>query len=173
MPRGIDDSPPNTYSGNFGRAEFPLRTDLAHWALPPRYILLRCLRGADNVSTRILDGRHLVDTFGSDRLCATLVQPRRPMRNGKQLLRLLRSDDSSCDLLRWDSIYLHPASRLSAQVFGGVIEFLRDARPLEVNLEGPGDTLLIDNWRCLHGRSAASEKDGGRHIERVYLKEIR
>jgi hypothetical protein len=172
-PRGIDDSPPNTYSGNFGRAEFPLHTDLAHWALPPRYILLRCIRGTENVATRILDGQHVVDTFGSDKLCATLVQPRRPMRNGKQLLRLLRSDDFSRDLLRWDSIYLHPASRLSAKVFGGVLEFLRDARPLEVNLLGPGDTLLIDNWRCLHGRSAASERDGTRHIERVYLKEVR
>jgi hypothetical protein len=44
IPRKVSSSPPNTYSGNFGHAEFPLHTDLAHWALPPRYLLLRCIR---------------------------------------------------------------------------------------------------------------------------------
>ena len=174
VPRMVAGSPPNTYSGNFGHAEFPLHTDLAHWARPPRYILLRCIRGAEHVSTRILNGRHLIGTFGSDRLYATLVQPRRPMRNGKQLLRLLgSSDDFSRDLLRWDSIYLHPASPASSKVFGEVLEFLREARSVEVNLLERGDTLLIDNWRCLHGRSAAREEDRTRHIERVYLKGVR
>jgi len=96
------------------------------------------------------------------------------MRNGKQLLRLLgSSDDFSRDLLRWDSIYLHPASPASSKVFGEVLEFLREARSVEVNLLERGDTLLIDNWRCLHGRSAAREEDRTRHIERVYLKGVR
>lgn len=31
-----------TYSGNFGMGDFPMHTDLAHWATPPRYLLLRC-----------------------------------------------------------------------------------------------------------------------------------
>src|SRR5438445_588509 len=60
-PRSIDDSMPNTYSGNFGQAEFPLHTDLAHWARPPRYILLRCIRGTEHAKTRILDGNHLIE----------------------------------------------------------------------------------------------------------------
>jgi len=37
VPRTLEESPPNTYSGNFGTSEFPLHTDLAHWATPPRY----------------------------------------------------------------------------------------------------------------------------------------
>lgn len=173
-PRTITDSQPNTYSGNFGRAEFPLHTDLAHWARPPRYILLRCIKGAKNVLTRILSGQQLVEAFGSDRLHSTLVQPRRPMRNGKQLLRLLEwSEDLSRYLLRWDSIYLHPASPASSRAFGEVDEFLRVTQPIEVNLIEQGDTLLIDNWRSLHGRSAAGEEGLTRHIERVYLKEVR
>jgi hypothetical protein len=31
VPLNVDEAPPNTYSGNFGCAEFPLHTDLAHW----------------------------------------------------------------------------------------------------------------------------------------------
>ncbi len=174
IPRMMSDSPPNTYSGNFGYSAFPLHTDLAHWARPPRYFLLRCIRGSEHVTTRILDGRFLVDALGSHTLRATLVQPRRPMRNGKQLLRLLSlSHYSSCDLLRWDSIYLQPASESSAKVFGDILEFLGGAQPIDVSLPEPGDTLLVDNWRCLHGRSATSDKDRARHYERVYLKEVR
>jgi hypothetical protein len=26
------------YSGNFGISEFPLRTDLPHWVVPPRFV---------------------------------------------------------------------------------------------------------------------------------------
>jgi hypothetical protein len=36
-PRAKDEALPSTCSGKFGRAEFPLRNDLAHWDLPPRF----------------------------------------------------------------------------------------------------------------------------------------
>lgn len=113
IPRPLDEAAPNTYSGNFGCSSLPLHTDLAHWARPPRYIALRCVRGAPNVATRVLDGRALIASIGADTLRMALVQPRRPMRNVRQLLRLLeRFGDSSCDLIRWDSLYLRPASTL-------------------------------------------------------------
>jgi hypothetical protein len=137
-------------------------------------VLLRCLHGQATVSTRLLDGRSIIRSLGAVRLRSALVQPRRPMRNGKQLLRLLRwADGGSCSLLRWDSIYLHPASPGSATVLRDVTEFLRQAPCLEVNLLESGDTLLIDNWRFLHGRSPAPQECRRRVVERVYLKEIR
>jgi hypothetical protein len=36
----------------------------------------------------------------------------------------------------------------------------------------PGDTLIVDNWRCLHGRSDVPDEAMDRHLERVYLSEI-
>jgi hypothetical protein len=73
------------------------------------------------------------------------------MRNGKQLLRLLgQPDDFSRDLLRWDSIYLRPASPISSKVFGEILEFLRNVRPMEVNLLQPGYSanrqLAVPAW---------------------------
>jgi alpha-ketoglutarate-dependent taurine dioxygenase len=173
IPRDQRDAPLNTYSGNFGRNEFPLHTDLAHWSRPPRYFLLRCIRGSKHVSTRLFDGSLVVRALGTDALRTAIVQPRRSMRNGKQLLPLLgRCREVSRNFLRWDSIYLRPASLKSSKVFSNVLEFLRACQPLEIFLLDHGDMLLVDNWRFLHGRSTA-QFDDFRCIERIYLKEVR
>lgn len=174
VPRKRDDAPPNTYSGIFGESSFPLHTDLAHWARPPRFLVLRCVRGAPSVGTRVLDGTSLIEHVGADSLRMALVQPRRPMRNGKQLLRLLHgSIDQPPFLLRWDRCYLRPASRIGSEVFHRVEDVLRDLSTATVVLKDAGDTLIVDNWRCLHGRSTVPATASDRHLERVYLKGLR
>src|SRR6185436_2134964 len=45
---------PNTYSGIFGLGRFPFHTDLAHWPVPPRYLVLRCIRGYEDVPTQLV-----------------------------------------------------------------------------------------------------------------------
>jgi len=174
VPHDSYEAQPNTYSGNFGRSDFPLHTDLAHWARPPRYFVLRCICGAPNIATRLLDGKILIDAVGADILRMALVQPRRPMRNRKQLLRLLeRLEHPSDSLIRWDSLYLQPASLFAADIFDQIQNLLLSVRPVEVMLLELGDTLIVDNWRCLHGRSAALKAVGPRRIDRTYLKELR
>ncbi len=164
---------PNTYSGNFGLDVFPLHTDLAHWAIPPRYLALRCIREAPSVGTRLLDGRVLIRQFGANALRSLLVQSRRPMRHGKQLIQLLERIGSSDQFrLRWDSVYLKPASGFSTERFAEVNDFLKHAEPFEVFLLEHGDTLIIDNWRFLHGRSNVSGSATDRHIDRAYLGSI-
>jgi alpha-ketoglutarate-dependent taurine dioxygenase len=41
-----------------------------------------------------------------------------------------------------------------------------------VYLSQPGDTLIIDNWRMLHGRSAVQQSEKDRLLERAYLSDI-
>lgn len=170
IPKDQTDAPPNTYSGNFGSAEFPLHTDLAHWAVPPRYLALRCIRGASNVATRLLDGQVLLREFGIEMLQMALVQPRRPVKNKKQLLRLLdRSEGVDHFRIRWDSLYLTPATKLASEVFARICAFLAIVEPHEVVLRDRGDTLIIDNWRWLHGRASTNADSQTRHIDRAYL----
>lgn len=167
-------APPNTYSGNFGFSEFPLHTDLAHWVVPPRYLMLRCVKGFRSVLTRILDGTKIIDKIGADNLRSALVQPRRPMQNGKQLLRLLEStNDDRGGALRWDSLYLRPASPVAIGVYDAILSFISQADIANLELANPDDTLIIDNWRCLHGRSSLDHSSSARRIDRVYLKELR
>lgn len=173
-PHCSDESPPNTYSGNFGTAEFPPHTDLAHWAAPPRFVGLRCVHGAVDVTTRLWDGKALLSSVGVEALRRALVQPRRPLRNGKQLLRLLeRNADSHEYMLRWDSLYLRPATRWSEQVFAESLRHLSSVASIDVMLLDAGDMLIVDNWRVLHGRSSTPAITHHRHIDRAYLRELR
>jgi L-asparagine oxygenase len=88
LPRATDT--PNTYSGIYGLGRFPLHTDLAHWQQPPRYLMLRCVRGYANVPTLLLDGEVLVEKITQNILARAIVRPRRPQNGSVPLLRLTR-----------------------------------------------------------------------------------
>lgn len=172
-PHEASDAAPNTYSGNFGVGEFPMHTDLAHWAVPPRYLVLRCIQGAPEVATGVIDGNILIDYFGSTLLRRTLVQPRRPIGNGKQLLRLMDCfDDCDVPVFRWDSIYLRPATAESEAAFTLVSKHIASMDRDDVVLLSPGDTLVLDNWRMIHRRSPVPAAAANRHIDRVYVGEL-
>lgn len=172
-PHTQSNATPNTYSGNFGTEEFPFHTDLAHWAIPPRYLMLRCIVGSNAVTTSLFDGNLLLDAMGSTLLRRTLVQPRRPLRYGKQLLRLLEYlDGNDSKFLRWDSIFLRPATAESEKTFSLVVEYIGSNNAEDMVLLSLGDTLIIDNWRMMHRRSAVPLTASNRNIERVYLGEI-
>lgn len=172
VPTEISQAPPNTYSGNFGMGAFPLHTDLAHWGVPPRFLALRCVNGSAVVPTRVLDGHVLVRRIGLTNLRRAMVQSRRPLQNRKQLLSLCeRLSEDGAYRMRWDSIYLKPASESASTIFEKISAFLATAQAEEFRLLEPGDTLIIDNWRCLHGRGAVSAVST-RKIERAYLRSI-
>lgn len=172
-PHAKSSAPPNTYSGNFGTGKFPMHTDLAHWAVPPRYLALRCIRGASEVATGVFDGNLMIEDIGSTSLRRTLVQPRRPLSNGKQLLRLLDYvEGSDAGVLRWDSIFLHPATADSEKTHSLVATYIKSVAAKDVVLLTPGDTLIVDNWRMIHRRSPVPAGAADRHIDRVYLGEL-
>jgi alpha-ketoglutarate-dependent taurine dioxygenase len=172
LPRAKEQSTPNTYSGNYGRGEFPLHTDLAHWVVPPRYLLLRCVVGAEGVATRLLDGNGMVASIGASALRRAIVQPRRPLAGNRALLRLLDSRGGTREFLRWDQLFLVPATPAGAVTFGQMLVCLARVESTHVTLAKAGDTLLIDNWRMLHGRSLVGPEHSDRRIDRVYLDKL-
>jgi len=172
-PRPLTASTPNTYSGNFGTGEFPLHTDLAHWATPPRYVVLRCLSGTSSVTTSVVDSLGVVQFVGREALRMAIVQPRRPLRNGKHLLRLLEKPAAAeIDRIRWDTTFLKPTNAFAAATFAGVRDALLHSRPVQFLLREPGDTLVLDNWRVLHGRSPVSSDGLQRVLARAYLEAV-
>ena len=64
--------------------------------------------------------------------------------------------DGECGLLRWDDVYIQPASRTGEQAFVAISDQLRTTEPVTIHLINAGDTLIVDNWRMIHGRSPAA-----------------
>ena len=173
-PRQKNMASKNQSSAQFGLSAFPLHTDLAHWIQPPRYALFRCIVGFKCVATRLLHYRNAVEAMGADTFSRALFRPRRALYG--QILSLLptRLRLGSGDGMRWDPIFIKPMNESAYRV----VDVMRDEYWQEnctktVSLVYFGDTLLIDNLRCLHGRDAVTLEATPRQLERIYLSEIR
>jgi len=171
-PHRAEEAPLNTYSGNYGLGELPLHTDLAHWYLPPRYFLLRCVVGFAEVPTAVVDSAPLVAKMGATALMRALMQPRRPISGKRPLLRLYQPVEDGTHILRWDEKYLKPATGAGASGASIFHNFLAAAPRIQARLWQPGDTLIVDNWRMPHGRAPVPENSSDRVIERVYLRSL-
>lgn len=165
------ESTPNTYSGIYGLGHFPFHTDLAHWRHPPRYLLLRCIKGYADVQTLLIDGKVIVDAVSLNIMTRAIVKPRRPQNNAIHLLRLCEQVENG-HRLRWDEIFLRPASRIGEEASQQVRTLLCNASTLSTALVEMGDMLIIDNWRMLHARTPVHVGRENRVIERVYLEEL-
>ena len=159
---------PNTYSGIYGLDRFPFHTDLAHCRTPPRYLLLRCVTGYADVPTLLIDGRALINAVTLDILGRAIFKPRRPRDGALALLRLCEPTDDG-HRLRWDEVFLKPASKIGDIANLRVQEWLATRESMPISLTNTCDTLLIDNWRMLHARSPIPAGREDRVIERVYL----
>jgi L-asparagine oxygenase len=164
-----NNAPPNSYGGIYGIDRFPFHTDLAHWAHPPRFLLLRCLNGFEDVPTLLIDAFQLSDQVGRVLLGRALVKPRRPMNLKLPLLRILRTIGDDAVLFRWDEVFLQPCGTAGRQGVQAVKDYIAATRPTTVMLVKRGDTLLVDNWRMLHARSRIPPGCESRCIERAYL----
>lgn len=170
-PVATENSTPNTYSGIYGLGRFPFHTDFAHWRYPPRYLMLRCVVGFEEVPTLLVDGHQLVQRVGGSALSRALVRPRRPVRGKLPLLRLYQR--TAChSLLRWDEMFLRPASPIGEAGIQALQAAIALENPISVALARRGDTLILDNWRMLHSRSAIPHGCEDRLLERAYLEAL-
>lgn len=156
--------PLNTYAGNYGLGQLPLHTDLAHWYVPPRYLMLRCSVGDPSVSTLVVHHREALKGLPSAVVDRALFRPRRRL-DGQMFLVRLRHQG----IFRWDQLFLTPDNCEAHQVREALVDRPITCRIEAINLDRPGRTILIDNWTSLHGRSAVGRSTSLRRIERVYF----
>jgi L-asparagine oxygenase len=163
----------NQYSGTYGTEEFPLHSDLAHWYLPPRYLMLRCKVGAKDVETTLVPYSSIASAVGEYTLKQALVAPRR--KSKEQIICPLPVVFRHNGLwgIRWDFLFLSPLNepaKRTSEVLASHTWHGEEIIP--VKLIEPGDTIVIDNWKMLHGRSSVPEESMNREIERIYLNKL-
>lgn len=159
-----DDKPKNTYAGNYGFGKLPLHTDLAHWYTPPRYLMLRCAVADPQVFTLILHHREMVEKFSPIVIDRALFRPRRRL-DGKIFLLRLRDRG----IFRWDQLFLTPENIEAKQVQSLMTSHNPGFEVVEIALNEPGKTIVIDNWNALHGRTMVRTNPTPRRIERVFF----
>jgi L-asparagine oxygenase len=170
-PRNTSEVGRSQYSGHYGLCAFPLHTDLAHWALPPHYFLLRCVAGSNDVFTLVLDWAPIVEMLGAAALRKAVFAARKRRIGYSGLVRAM-SDHEGTVVLRWDPIFLKPLNQLAHVLANAMRDSAWNEKAVKILLTEPGDTLIVDNWRVLHGRGQVMPNSTGRRIERVYLSEV-
>lgn len=160
----IDAKPINTYAGNFGLGQLPLHTDLAHWHIPPHYLMLRCIVADPSVSTMVVHHRRALAIVPDAIIDRALFRPRRRL-DGQMFLLRLRDKE----IFRWDQLFLKPDNMEARQICDSLVNQLTHKEIQTISLDAPGRTILIDNWAALHGRGAASSLGSNRVIERAYF----
>ncbi len=110
----------------------------------------------------------MVDRIGIENLARALMKPRRRVAGRMSLLPIAQPHDDGT-VLRWDERYLQPASQTGRIYAAEIKRQLRDLPVAPVVLARAGDTVVIDNWKMLHGRAGVPEAGRARRIERVYL----
>jgi L-asparagine oxygenase len=170
-PRNTTEVKQNQYSGHYGLSTFPLHTDLAHWALPPPYLLLRCVVGSNDVFTHVLSWTRIVDLVGTAALRKAVFMARSRQIGCSGLVRAM-SHHHQTEVLRWDPIFLRPLNQHARALASVMLDPTWNGAAIKILLHQPGDMVLIDNWRMLHGRSQVLAHSTVRRIERVYLSEV-
>lgn len=158
--------PLNTYGGNYALSRLPLHTDLAHWAVPPRYLILRCVVGSPDVVTHVVHQREIARSTPVGLIDRALLRPRRRLDGRMFLLRMRHGS-----IFRWDSLFLEPDNAEARLVREILAEEPSRFAPAEVVMDQPGRAILIDNWSALHGRGAVPLSAVSRRLERVYLED--
>jgi len=171
-PRGASRSLKYRYSSHYGMGNFPLHTDLAHWLKPPRYLVLRCIVGSASVVTNIFPSSILVENLGANTINRAVVKLRRNTIQSANCLLPVLFSDGDVQAIRWDSLFLVPMNGKSQEIYDYLNSGSPESEVIGKKLVNSGDTLIIDNWTVLHGRSMVDELDRNRLIERVYLTHI-
>jgi hypothetical protein len=120
----------------------------------------------------VVDGLPIMQLVGETVLIRALVKPRRAVQGKRLLLRLYDRGQAGGHLLRWDEKYILPASHAGELGMSQFRAALRTVPRQDVYLARPGDTLIIDNWRMLHGRGSVPSDALNRVIARVYLRSV-
>jgi len=148
IPTDTQSANSRSLSARYGLRPFPWHTDGAHWATPPRYIVMGCLEAApDAAQTLFCEGSAFKQLNAGDARSSIF----KVTNGGNSFYTTARG--SSNRYYRYDPGCMTPMD-------AGAYEILR-----AIDLFEPADEhaitwhagmlLLLDNWRFLHRRGAA------------------
>jgi Taurine catabolism dioxygenase TauD, TfdA family len=166
-PRQRGSAFPRSLSAIHGMGGFPLHTDGAHLAAPPRYILLGCERAGSSSMPTVLVGFDDLGLTASE----TRALSAAPflVNNGRRSFYTTIADEKRM-MVRYDRGCMRPATPHSARIAERMEAALASA-PVKVHHWSEGEILVLDNWQVLHGRGLGpAEAPSDRVLLRVSVQ---
>lgn len=141
-------------SSAYGLNEFPLHTDGAEYLIPPRFLFLRALVDSPTATT-LVDGKSIMDylvNYNSSWIVKT--------KNGVIETKLIEKIDKyECYYFRFNRLSMKCISGNRSEICAKI-----DALPVKCIDWTKYKTLIVDNWRVLHGRKAVMEYNASKRI---------
>lgn len=157
----------NTYSGIYGLEKFPFHSDLAHYFIPPRYIIIRSIFPS-SIPTILINSVNYFKEVGINYLDKAIFMSRRPL-NGKIFPLKIRQKINGIELYRWDQMFITPVNEEAKILSEKVKKISSFTNEIEILYEEANKLLIIDNWKILHKRPAILDEKIDRKLERIYL----
>ena len=166
QPRAIADAHPRSLSARYGLDALPFHIELSHRAKPCRYILLGCIDpGFPAAATMLLDWRNF--KFSQQELDLLEAAPVLVRAGRRSFYSTILASGGA--FLRYDPGCIEALDARGQNALSLVEDRIaHSASVAEVHHWRPGDILIIDNWRVLHGRSS-SDQGSGRRLARILI----
>ena len=156
----------NSLSGKYGLGQFPLHCETSHWSVPCRFVLLSCYEDTvSSVPTLLLDSHHVELTEYERNLAHSAIFF---ISNGinsfySTVLSTYRP------FIRLDPGCMEAVSDKGMKILDAYSVAKQQLHVTKIHWE-PGDILIIDNWRVLHGRDEVLDLNTNRTILRVLVR---
>ena len=178
-------SKPDPNSNAYTALGLPCHTDLPNWELPPGYQFLHCLEnGAEGGDSILVDGFRAAETLLEREPAAFRLLSRSPIdfrfqdRESDIRFRapVIALDEAGAVVEVRFNFAVMDAVRAPAERMGELCRALRRFAAIvrDPALEcryrlRPGELLVFDNRRVLHGRAAFDPATGSRHLQGCYV----
>lgn len=163
------------YHSDMGYLRFSNEINHANKCRAPDYLALTCIRNSEKVGTFVLDIDIIKEKMGSSfnllkKNWFSFQSPDsvKPIKKYKSKPIVL--SNNGVDLMRWEKCL--PSSLEGAEVYTTLYKLLENIDLGENMILKPGETLVFNNRRCLHGRKAIKSLkvvDEPRLLFRVYV----
>ncbi len=163
VPKESSEAVLGTFSHAYGKASFPLHTDTAFWPTPARYLVMR-VAGDTRRPTVVAPLPQPLDTAVASDIAASVWIA----RGVRPFYCSMKFQANGKTGVRYDPLTMQPANAAAARVMSGFRHWFDDTKVISVDWAITG-TLIIDNWRVLHGRGAQPPEEGRRVLERIYV----
>lgn len=165
-PRIENKSVKGTFSDKHGLGNFPFHTDTAFLKKPARFVLMHTIEPS-NCSTTIISKDTFWDLLGQADKSNAERAVYRVRTNREMFYTSFIFRENNIEGIKYDPACMLPFNKFAKEFDRAFQDILKNIEPKNVKWTG-NKTVLIDNWKSLHGRGSA-KNDIKRVLKRIYI----